>query len=211
MCPTPPRETSTAGDPRRPGRRPVSSRAAIEEAAGELFLENTYGGTTIEQITTRAGVSRASFFNYFRAKSDLLWGDVDILISGVAVRLAEQDARIAPLEGIRSAIIGLVSEITPDRIPLAITQWELMGVREDLLASGLPRFAALATIVQRHLDSRCAAVDALDARAASFAIVGAVAAASERWASAGPDRGSFSDMLDRAVSPVCDGFARTVR
>ncbi|MBC7723722.1 MAG: TetR family transcriptional regulator [Burkholderiaceae bacterium] len=196
---------------RRAGRRPASSRAAIEEAAGELFLENTYGGTTIEQITTRAGVSRASFFNYFRAKSDLLWGDVDVLIADVASRLSVQRHDVAPLDGIRSAIISLVADITPDRIPLAITQWELMGVREDLLASGLPRFAALAAIVQRHLESRCHLAPALETRAAAFAVVGAVAAASELWASGGPERGSFSGMLDRAITPVCEGFARSVR
>ena len=230
MCPIPPRDPSTAVDPRRPGRRPASSRSAIEEAAGELFLESTYAGTTIEQITTRAGVSRASFFNYFHAKSDLLWGDVDALIDGVAARLAAQPADVTPLEGVRLTIISLVSEITADAIPLAVTQWELMRARDELLASGLSRFAALAAIVQRHLEARCTGArvvlgstlgagaggadaggaDAVEMRAAAFAIVGAVAAASEQWASGGRDRGSFAGMLDRAISPVCAGFAWTV-
>ena len=49
----------------------------LAEAAAELFLEQTYAGTTIEDIAQRAGVSRATFFNYFAAKSDLLWVEVD--------------------------------------------------------------------------------------------------------------------------------------
>ena len=59
------------------GRPRTSSRAALEEAALELFLEQGYTPTTIDQITSRAGVSRATFFNYFSSKADLLWVEVD--------------------------------------------------------------------------------------------------------------------------------------
>ena len=59
------------------GRPRASSRAMLAEAAAELFLEQTYAGTTIDQIAQRAGVSRNTFFNYFPAKSDVLWYEVD--------------------------------------------------------------------------------------------------------------------------------------
>ncbi|HNP15950.1 MAG TPA: helix-turn-helix domain-containing protein, partial [Terrimesophilobacter sp.] len=64
-------------EPGSAGRPKASSRGTIEEAAAELFLEQSYSGTTIEEITQRAGVSRATFFNYFESKSDLLWIDAD--------------------------------------------------------------------------------------------------------------------------------------
>ncbi|MBC7441420.1 MAG: TetR family transcriptional regulator, partial [Ramlibacter sp.] len=73
----------TSNSQNRAGRPRGSSRAMLEEAAAELFLEQTYAGTTIEQITRRAGVSRNTFFNYFRAKSDLLWVDVDAGLGGL--------------------------------------------------------------------------------------------------------------------------------
>jgi AcrR family transcriptional regulator len=49
----------------RAGRPKASSRETIAEAACELFLEQGYEQTSIADISTRAGVSRSSFFNYF--------------------------------------------------------------------------------------------------------------------------------------------------
>ena len=193
--------------PGRPGRRPSSSRAAIEEAAGELFLEQSYARTTIEHITTRAGVSRASFFNYFAAKSDLLWGDVDALVDSVEELLAGQPQNLAPLDAVRGALAASAAEVGADRIPLAVSQWELMGARDELLTSGLNRFARLATLVHTYLSTRAAPGAELATQAASFALVGAVAAAAAQWAGAGPGRGDLAAMMDAAVAPVCDGFA----
>jgi AcrR family transcriptional regulator len=193
--------------PGRPGRRPSSSRAAIEEAAGELFLEQSYARTTIEHITTRAGVSRASFFNYFAAKSDLLWGDVDALVDSVEQVLASQPQNLPPLDAVRSALAVSAAQVGADRIPLAVSQWELMGARDELLTSGLNRFARLATLVHSYLSTRAAPGAELATQAASFALVGAVAAAAAQWAGAGPGRGDLAAMMDAAVAPVCAGFA----
>jgi AcrR family transcriptional regulator len=193
--------------PGRPGRRPSSSRAAIEEAAGELFLEQSYARTTIEHITTRAGVSRASFFNYFAAKSDLLWGDVDALVDSVEEFLAGQPQNLAPLEAVRCALAASAELIGAERIPLSVSQWELMGARDELLTSGLARFARLATLVHTYLAGRASAGTELAAQAAAFALVGAVAAAAAQWAGAGPSRGELGSMIDAAVVPVCAGFA----
>ena len=196
--------------PGRPGRRPSSSRAAIEEAAGELFLEQSYARTTIEHITTRAGVSRASFFNYFAAKSDLLWGDVDALVDSVEELLAGQPQNLAPLDAVRGALAASAAQVGADRIPLAVSQWELMGARDELLTSGLNRFARLATLVHTYLSTRAAPGAELATQAASFALVGAVAAAAAQWAGAGPGRGDLAAMMDAAVAPVCAGFAPSI-
>jgi AcrR family transcriptional regulator len=174
--------------PGRPGRRPSSSRAAIEDAAGELFLEQSYARTTIENITMRAGVSRASFFNYFSAKSDLLWGDIDLLIDAVAQLLADQPSDVAPMEAVRLALVQSASSIGPDRIPLAVTQWQLMGAGDELMTSGLPRFARLSSLIGDELARRSGDGPGLPGRAAAFAVVGAVAAAGAHWAAAGTGR-----------------------
>jgi AcrR family transcriptional regulator len=195
--------------PGRPGRPPASSRAAIEEAAGELFLENSYPRTTIEQITTRAGVSRASFFNYFAAKSDLLWGDVDLLVDAVEQCLGAQAAHLPPLEAVRLALCAAAAGIGAERIPLAVTQWELMDVRDELLTSGLPRFARLAELVRGYLQSRSGPAGRRAAPVAAFAVVGAVAAAAGQWAGDGIGRGELAARVDAAVAPVCAGFAPT--
>lgn len=199
--------SSASRTPGRSGRPPLSSRAAIVDAAGELFLENSYSKTTIEQITRRAGVSRASFFNYFTAKSDLLWGDVDDLVSAVGQLLSSQPPTAQPLEDVRVALRDATATIGADRIPLAVTQWELMGARDELLTSGLPRFACLAAMIAGYLERRSGQLPDALARAAAFAIVGAVAAAAGQWAGAGTRRPALSGLVDVAIAPVCAGYA----
>ncbi|MDQ4138682.1 MAG: TetR/AcrR family transcriptional regulator, partial [Actinomycetota bacterium] len=85
------------------GRPRVSSRRTIEEAAAELFLEQGYDRTTVDDIARRAGVGRATFFNYFPSKPDLLWVDVD---EGLA-RLQEALHGIEPGGGLVPVISAL--------------------------------------------------------------------------------------------------------
>src|SRR5690625_7798635 len=70
--------------PRSAGRPKAISREMLEEAACELFLERGYADTSVVDITQRAGVSRATFFNYVDSKSDLLWASGDDAIAGIA-------------------------------------------------------------------------------------------------------------------------------
>lgn len=53
-------------------------RSAIWDAATDLFAEQGYDETTIDDIAKRAGISRRSFFRYFSSKSALMaYGVVD--------------------------------------------------------------------------------------------------------------------------------------
>lgn len=57
--------------------RPLSAkgrqtRQAIVEAAGKLFAERGFHGTTLADITSTAGKSPAAFYRYFTDKEDLL-------------------------------------------------------------------------------------------------------------------------------------------
>ena len=61
-------------DDRQPGWRAERTRRAILAAAEQLFLERGYGGTRINDITEACGVSRASFYTYFRDKRDVFNG-----------------------------------------------------------------------------------------------------------------------------------------
>ena len=61
---------------RRPGTvlGPRGNRAIakILDATRQIFLVRGYAGTTIDDITGEAGVSRASFYTYFPTKRDVL-------------------------------------------------------------------------------------------------------------------------------------------
>lgn len=47
-------------------------RAELSEAAQELFLAHGYEHTTVEQIADAVGISRRSFFRYFKSKEDVV-------------------------------------------------------------------------------------------------------------------------------------------
>lgn len=48
------------------------TRERIIEAATQILAEDSYSRFSIERISERAGISRRSFFNYFKSKDELL-------------------------------------------------------------------------------------------------------------------------------------------
>ncbi|WP_108251014.1 TetR/AcrR family transcriptional regulator [Planctomonas deserti] len=192
--------------PRR-GRPTASSRADLEDAAAELFLERTYAATSVADITQRAGVSRTTFFNYFTAKSDVLWSTFDTHIGRLTECLADAAEGTPAMAAVRAAFLRVVAPIGPESVPWALTQQELMGTREVLESSGLRRFMEQAAVLRRFLAGRTG-LPASDARvqSAAFAALGAVAAAAGAWAGDGVGRRPLRDYVDEALSPVCAGF-----
>ena len=53
-------------------RKKLATWRAIQSAARQLFDEQGYEATTVEQIVAAANVSRATFFNYFASKDATL-------------------------------------------------------------------------------------------------------------------------------------------
>ena len=103
----------------RTGRPRASSREVLSEAACELFLEKGYDATSVSDITRRAGVSRSSFFNYFSAKSDVLWSGLD----------ARVDTAVTELRGggdVRDVLRAIGDGLAPDAL----------ACRQPLLSQG---------------------------------------------------------------------------
>jgi len=193
---------------RTTGRPRQSSRAMLEEAASELFLEQTYAGTTIGDITRRAGVSRTTFFNYFATKSDLLWVDVDAGLADLPAALAQCDRAEPVTAAVRHALLTLAAGFGPGRVPWAVTQYEVMATEGELESSALARFLVVTGRVAEFVAARpgFAADRDLAGRAFSSAVVAAAAAAAAEWAAAGVHRGDLAPYVDLAISPVCSGF-----
>ncbi len=183
-------------EPRTVGRPKVSSRDTIEEAAAELFLEQSYAGTTIDEITQRAGVSRATFFNYFGSKSDLLWIDADQAIERFAEEL-ESGA------GILDAAVGVASTVGPERVPLAVTESDVMGTGEELVASGLVRVARVTALIRTALAAESGESQrALAVNVRANALAGAIIAAWGAWIVGGVDRRPLADYVRDALALV---------
>ncbi len=53
-------------------KKKIETRNKIFEAAGRLFREKGFESTTVDEITTEAGIGKGTFFNYFQTKAALL-------------------------------------------------------------------------------------------------------------------------------------------
>lgn len=189
------------------GRPRASSREMLAEAAAELFLEQTYARTTVDEIARRAGVSRNTFFNYFPAKSDVLWVEVDDGLQRFAELLAEVPGDEPLMTTVRRAVLALAVEFGPARVPIALTQFDLMGTSGELESSALSRFLTLVGLLGAYVAERLDADPAeLEPQAIATAVIGAAVAAAGVWARAGVGRGALSPYVAEAITPVCSGF-----
>lgn len=196
-------------DRRRVGRPRAVSREILEEAACELFFEKGYDATSVADITQRAGVSRATFFNYVSAKSDLLWTGVDDLLDALADELAgtgtgtgigDAGRAASAVADVRAALLRLADALEPGTVALAFANAEPMGVADELEESAARRQRRAGRVVEAHLRSRGAAE--LDAEVIGAAHAGALIAALRSWARAGAGRTSLADVLRRALDVI---------
>lgn len=193
-------------EPRRSGRPRRSSAEVLADAAAELFLEQGYGRTTIDQITVRAGVSRATFFNYFTAKSDVLWLDLDAMVASIPGRLAAS-AEPSAVRAVEEALLAAARDHDPERVPLSIAQSDVMGIGQALVESAgirvMGQHGAVAAFVAGRTGER---TGSLWPQTVSGALLGAAAAAFGVWVSDGVRRGSLVEYVGAALAPVAAGL-----
>lgn len=193
--------TARVGRPRR------SSAEILADAASELFLENGYAGTTVDQIAQRAGVSRATFFNYFAGKADLLWLDLDASLA----RLPEALRRASDLpvvEAVEEALLEVARAHDSSRVPWALSQGETMNLGDDLVASGAARFVLHLGVVAGYVaERRGERLEELRPQVIAAALLSAAGAATVSWARAGIGRGPLVDFVAPAIAPIARGFA----
>ncbi|MFE7559825.1 TetR family transcriptional regulator [Kitasatospora sp. NPDC057500] len=66
--------TDTAAEPGLRDRKRARTRQAIRTAGLDLFEEQGFEGTTVDQICRRADVAHRTFFRYYECKEALLFG-----------------------------------------------------------------------------------------------------------------------------------------
>jgi AcrR family transcriptional regulator len=164
------------------GRPKTSSRGELEDAATQLFLEQGYHHTTVDEVARRAGISRASFFNYFPEKSDVLWVDVDRGLEDLATRIAAR-------QPLGAALRSSARTQPSDRIPLIASQSDAMGLQNVIRSSGGYRVVLLHGILQE------AQVDPEDC----WLIVAALVQSVVVWAQAAAPRPELSECVEKEL------------
>jgi AcrR family transcriptional regulator len=91
----------------RRARRRRELRARVYDAARDLFGEQGFDSTTVEQIAERADIAPATFFNHFQTKSGVLALMTDDVITYVGLLVGQHLER----EGsIRERLVGLATD-----------------------------------------------------------------------------------------------------
>lgn len=74
---------------RKVDRRILRTRRALREALISLIQEKGYSSVTVEEITQRAGLGRATFYLHYRDKEDLLLEQLSLLARNRVQLMAE--------------------------------------------------------------------------------------------------------------------------
>jgi AcrR family transcriptional regulator len=81
-----------------------NARGRLEQAALDLFAERGFEQTTVEDIATRAGLTKRTFFRHYRDKREVLFGSGDAFQSLFVDGLAAAPASAGPLDAIAETL-----------------------------------------------------------------------------------------------------------
>lgn len=101
------------------GARERARLAVTREVAGiaiDLFATQGYENTTVEDICVAAGISRTTFFRYFRTKEEVLTREFDDLGTLILTALTERPDSDSPWTALRLAIVPLAARYDADGV-----------------------------------------------------------------------------------------------
>lgn len=102
---------------RSPGlreRKRQETLRRITDAGICLFIDKGIDATTIDEIASKAGISRRTFFHYFVSKDDILLSLQKGMGETIAARVRHAGDTLSPINAIRDAVIGVCAEVPAD-------------------------------------------------------------------------------------------------
>jgi AcrR family transcriptional regulator len=104
----------------------------IAEQGLKLFLTRGYEATTLDAIAEAAGISRRTFFYYFKTKEEILlaWQDGGFTET-LRAAVLEQSTKQSPLNAVKNALLGLTISFQADYKQTRVIE-RLMCANESL-------------------------------------------------------------------------------
>jgi AcrR family transcriptional regulator len=194
-------------------RKRRETRERIAEVAKKLFLARGFDGTTIEDITEAADVSKRTFFGYFPSKEDLIfaWQDTfgDDLAAAILARAAGDPlAKVA-----EEAMIAMVeTTMTPQALALGRLKRETpaLCVRDHVKFVDLEQKMAAALCQRAGNDP----AERFRAQLLAMIVAGAMRVGHEAWhaqveSAMAPDApAQFAREIFKQISAAIDGFSK---
>lgn len=127
-------------DEPRPGlreRNRARTYADITEAAIDLFSEQGFDATTVDQVAVAAGVSPATFFRYFATKEDVLFTDEAASAAELVAAVAARSDRNPSVRALAEPIVAFARSIPGPTSPNGRRLTELVMTTPSLASRSL--------------------------------------------------------------------------
>jgi AcrR family transcriptional regulator len=199
--------------PRRVTAQRQQMRQDLAAAAMELFANQGYEETTVDQIAAAAGVARRTFFRYFRSKEEAIFPDHDDTLVRVADLLAGADPAEHPLDVVCQGIKEVLRmyAVTPG---VSVARYRLIRQVPTLREREIAVVARYERLFTRYLLGRFDTAgqssggwergvgdDAMLAEVSAAAVVAAHNHVLRRWLRSG-GRGEVEPQLDHAFEVI---------
>jgi AcrR family transcriptional regulator len=185
-------------------RKKAMTRRALQDAALELFTRQGFEHTTVDEIADACDISPRTFFRYFAAKEDVLFGDADERRTELVETISARPAGEPLLRSVREAMLALASDYEHDR-PRLVAKSEIMARNATLRSRGVERQrdweVALTDALQRRDAGEGAASSMLELRLVAAVATAALRAACDTWVAEGGElRPIVAEAFDRLAT-----------
>lgn len=188
----------------RRGRPHATSRHELQAIALRLFAEQGFEATTVEQVTTEAGVSGRTFFRYFTTKASVLWADFDTEVSAIRAALAVVPDDVPMMDAIRRAVVA-ANHYRAEDVPEMRRRMSLIAAEPALSFGAAEHYAdwerAISEFAGRRLGQPA---ESLYPLAIGRAVLAACRAAHDRWSERGDN--DLPWYMDAVLTALTAGF-----
>ena len=177
-------------------------RAEIAAKAMELFLDQGFEETTVNQIAASVGMSGRSLFRYFDTKEDMVIGGLVELGQDVAQALEHRPADEEPWTALRHALDVCVESLTGDQVGLR--RAKMLADTPSLRTAMLDKQLRWQRMLVPHVEQRLRASgqpQPLQARALVSAALSCLDVAATVWTEVEGGR-PLADLVDEAFAAV---------
>ncbi|NEK85868.1 TetR family transcriptional regulator [Blastococcus saxobsidens] len=181
-----------------------AARDRVERAALELFTSRGFDAVTADEVADAAGISRRTFFRYYPAKADAVWGDFAAHVERLDRLLHSADGG-RPVLATVCAAYAEVNDYRDDDLPALRQRMRLILTEPALQAHSQLRYAEIDRVVAEHV-ARSTADDpaGLLPRLVAASTRAAATTAFAAWLA--DERTALGDQLRRTFDELAAGF-----
>lgn len=150
----------------------------IADAGLKSFLSKGYQETTLDEIAAAAGISRRTFFYYFKSKDEILLAHQRGYIEALKASVLESASAGRPLEIVHQALRKLVERV---QTPQLLATARLLRQSDTLRVLTRGNYLALEQAVYESLYELFPAKDRDELRLVSMVSVSPLRLATDKW------------------------------